>query len=288
MATQSAERRRTALITGASSGIGRDYAYYLCAHQFDLVICARRTAKLNALAKKLRKAFGGQVTVIHADLAKTDAAKKLAAEIKRQRIQIDYLVNNAGYSTLGDFDKSTWRKHQQKIQLMASTLTQLCHIFAPQMARRGDGRIVNIASVAAYVPSSSGDTLYPAIKAYVVRFSQSLYLQYKKSGVHVVAVCPGYTYSEFHDANGSRQQVSRLPDFLWLEGPRVVRDAHRAVEAGKGPVIINGMIYRALTVLTRLASENFFLRIFGAQRHLNLQQAAKKAKPKTSAAKRES
>ncbi len=288
---KSTNQRQTALITGASSGIGRDYAHYLAAHDFDLVITARRTARLTELARELNKSFGTKVKVIAADLAKPETPVRLAAEIAKQNIQIDYLVNNAGYSVPNTFDREKWNKHRDMIQVMAMAVTELCHIFAPLMAARGTGYIVNVASVAAYIPGSSGDTLYTAIKAYVVRLSQSLYLEYRNRGVNVIAVCPGYTYSEFHDVNGSRTRMNRMPQFVWLEGPRVVSDAHTAVEAGKGPVLINGLLYRLLAFMVKSMPENLLLRLFFAPRRRPQQStqppqaklakaAVKKAAPK--------
>jgi short-subunit dehydrogenase len=263
MTSSNKKTRFTALITGASAGIGRDYARYLAARDYDLVLTARRTDRLEALASELTAAFGVKVTVLTADLVAPEAPAELAATLKKKRIQIDYLVNNAGYSVPGLFEQASWRAQSDMIQVMATAVTEFCHIFAPQMAARGHGRIVNVASVAAFLPGTKGGTLYSPIKAFVMRLSQSLALEYKEHGVHVIALCPGFTWSEFHDVAGNRNAMNKLPNFVWLEGPRVVDDAHRAVENGKGPVIVNGWIYRLLTSFLKIMPENLMSKFSG-------------------------
>ena len=276
----------TALITGASSGIGRDYARYLAARDYDLVLTARRGPRMTALAKELEKAFGVSVTVIPADMAKPDTPKKLAAEVKKRKLQIDYLVNNAGYGIPGAFHKMKWQQHGDMIQVMLTGLTELAYLFAPDMVKRGRGHIVNVASVAAWLPGSPGNTLYAPVKAYVKVLSQSLYRELKPHGVNVVAMCPGYTYTEIHDVAGTREAVSRYPGFMWLEGPRVVREAHVAVVQGNGPVVINGGVYRVLTGLMSLLPGNLLTRTRGKRAAAPAKPAAKKPAAKKPAAKK--
>ncbi|MEC7265866.1 MAG: SDR family NAD(P)-dependent oxidoreductase, partial [Pseudomonadota bacterium] len=235
--------RKTALITGASAGIGRDYARYLAAEGYDLILTARRKTRLEEVARELSGAFGTQVTVLTADLTDPAAPTKLAADIRKKRLQVDYLVNNAGYQVPGFFDRVRWDVQRDMMQVMMTAVAELCHIFGPEMAARGFGRIVNISSVAAFVPGQAGGALYPSVKAFVLRLSQSLATEYQTAGVHVVAVCPGFTWSEFHDVVGNRAQMNKLPGFMWLDGPKVVSDAHNAVEAGRGPVVVNGWVY---------------------------------------------
>jgi short-subunit dehydrogenase len=256
-------QRKTALITGASAGIGRDYARYLAARDFDLVLTARRTDRLEAIAQELNAAFGTKVTVLTADLVDPNAPKELAASLKKRKIEIDYLVNNAGYAVPGMFQEASWQAQRDMIQVMITAVTEFCHIFAPQMAARGHGRIVNVASVAAFLPGTKGGTLYSPVKAYVMRLSQSLALEYKEHGVHVIGLCPGFTWSEFHDVAGNRGAMNKMPNFVWLEGPRVVKDADIAVENGKGPVIVNGLLYRALVAGLKIMPENLMSRLTG-------------------------
>ena len=260
----------TALITGASAGIGRDYARYLAARNYDLVLTARRTARLNALAKELEKGFNVKVTVIPADLEKPETPAKLAAEIKKRKITIDYLVNNAGYSLAGRFTKHKWTARAAMIQCMLTAVTELCYIYAPDMAKRGTGHIVNIASAAAFLPGSTADPLYGPVKSYVKKLSQSLYQEYKPQGVNIVASCPGYTYTEIHDVAGTREAMNRLPKFIWLEGPTVVRESHVAVIQGQGPVLINGWPYKLVAFILNFIPDNLLTSTRGPKK-----QAAK-------------
>ena len=253
--------RKTALITGASAGIGRDYARYLAAEGYDLILTARRKARLEEVASELTSAFGTQVTVLTADLTDPTAPAKLAAQISKGGLQVDYLVNNAGYQVTGFFDRVRWDVQRDMMQVMMTAVAELCHIFGPEMAARGFGRIVNIASVAAFVPGQAGGALYPSVKAFVLRLSQSLATEYHPAGVHVVAVCPGFTWSEFHDVAGNRAQMNKLPSFMWLDGPRVVSDAHNAVEAGRGPVVVSSWVYKVLVTLLQIIPDNWVGRL---------------------------
>lgn len=251
---------RTALITGASAGIGRDYARLLAARGYNLILTARRADRLKALADELTNGFQIQVTCLPDDLADPKAPARLAQKIAAAGLQVDYLVNNAGYSVPGFYRDVRWDVERDMIQVMVTAVAELSHIFGRDMAERGYGRIVNVASVAAYLNGSAGSTLYSATKAFVQRLSQSLAIEYRGTGVHVIAVCPGFTYSDFHDVVGNRAQMNRLPKFLWLEGPRVVREAHEAVEQNSGPIVINGLVYKLLAYGMRLLPENFLTR----------------------------
>ena len=164
-------QQKTALITGASAGIGRDYARYLAAEGYDLILTARRKARLEEVARELSGAFGTQATVLTADLTDPAAPTKLAADIRKKGLQVDYLVNNAGYQVPGFFDRVRWDVQRDMIQIMMTAVAELCHIFGPEMAARGFGRIVNISSVAAFVPGQAGGALYPSVKAFVLRLS---------------------------------------------------------------------------------------------------------------------
>ncbi len=251
---------RTALITGASAGIGRDYARLLAARGYNLILTARRADRLNALADELTNGFQIQVTCFPDDLADPKAPARLAQKIAAAGLQVDYLVNNAGYSVPGFYRDVRWEVERDMIQVMVTAVAELSHIFGRDMAERGYGRIVNVASVAAYLNGSAGSTLYSATKAFVQRLSQSLAIEYRGTGVNVIALCPGFTYSDFHDVVGNRAQMNRLPKFLWLEGPRVVREAHEAVEQNSGPIVINGLVYKLLAYGMRLLPENFLTR----------------------------
>ena len=248
---------RTALITGASSGIGAAFAELYAKHGHDLVLTARRRDRLEANAAGLRERFGVDVRVVDADLIEPDSVDRVIAGADRP---IDVLINNAGFGLSGDFLASPWEAQKRVIRLLLEAPAELAHKLAGGMAARRYGRIVNVASVAGLVPGTAGHTLYPATKAALVRFSQSLNLELAAEGVHVTALCPGFTYSEFHDANGTRSIVSKLPKWMWLTVEQVVEDGYRAVERNEA-VTVPGRQYKAITGLAHLLPENIGLAI---------------------------
>ena len=242
----------TALVTGASSGIGAELARVFAANGFDLVLTARRLDRLEALAAELLDRHQCRVHVIAADLADPSSPSRIAREVAEAGFQVDALVNNAGYGLPGSFLSSPWESHRAFIQVMVTAVAELCRLFAPGMVERRRGWIINVGSVAGLVPAAAGHTLYGAVKALVIRFSESLSCELRSHGVHVTALCPGFTYSEFHDVNRMRAQVSRLPSFLWLHADRVAREGYEAVMRGD-PVFVNGRVYRAIVLGARLA-----------------------------------
>lgn len=241
--------RRTALITGASAGIGATFARHLAAEGYDLLLVARRAERLQALASELSRAHGVRCELLSADLADPASPRRVADYARQQGLQVDFLVNNAGLSGHQKFAAAPWQQHAGEIQLMVTTLTELIHLLAPAMAERGWGRIVNVSSVAALAPPGES-LLYSAIKAYVLVMSQSMDMEFKPRGVHVTALCPGFTYSEFHDVMGTRGTASKLPRFLWQQPQAVVREACEAVMRGK-PVCVPGWVNKAMAAATR-------------------------------------
>ncbi|TCV95919.1 hypothetical protein EC912_102264 [Luteibacter rhizovicinus] len=255
---------RRALITGASSGIGEAFARELASHGIALVLTARRTDRLEQLAAELRSRHGVEATVAPLDLARPDAVEALVAALDNQHLPIDILINNAGYGVPGYFDESPWQTHADFIQVLMTAPTELSHRLLPGMKARGYGRIVNVASLAGHIPGSAGHTLYGASKAYLIRFSQSLALETLGTGVNVTALCPGFTYSEFHDVSGSRQLVSQMPKFMWMDAPTVVRQGWQAVEAGKA-VYVNGRVNGLIKSLFKLMPDALALRLVEKQ-----------------------
>jgi short-subunit dehydrogenase len=227
-----------ALVTGASSGIGAAIAREYARRGVPLVLSARRVERLDALAAELR----GQVDVacIAADLADPEAPARLQAELDVRGIAVSRLVNNAGYGVPGRFLSSDWAVHRDFMQVMVGSVLELTHRLLPAMEAAGHGRILNVASLAGLVPASAGHTLYGAAKAFVIRFSEALAQESKPRGVHVTALCPGMTYSEFHDVNGMRARVSKLPGWLWLDADRVARIGVDAVERGDARCVAGG------------------------------------------------
>jgi short-subunit dehydrogenase len=241
---------RTVLITGASSGIGEAFADVFAAEGFDLVVAARREDRLRAVAARLRQRFGVRAEVIVTDLSAAGAPNALCDEIASRGLTIDALVNNAGYGVPGSFIASPWERQQAMLQVMVVALAELTHRLLPGMIDRGYGRVINVASLAGLVPAPAGHTLYAASKALVVRFSEALAGEVRDKGVHVTAVCPGFTYSEFHDVTGTREQMNTLPSWLWMDAPTVARQGFDAVMAGT-PIYVNGRVNRTIAQLCR-------------------------------------
>lgn len=236
---------KTALITGASAGIGAAFARGLAKRGFSLVLVARRADKLAELARQLTMDHPIRCEVIAADLADPTAVKGLVRELEKRDLTIDFLVNNAGMSGSYRFSEVQWSELAAEIQVMVTSLTELAHAFAPGMKARGWGRIVNVSSIAAYAPPAAS-LLYTGIKSYVLSVSQSMDMELKPHGVHVTALCPGFTRTEFHDVMGTRGAADKLPDFMWQEASAVVDECYRAVTEGK-PICVPGWVNK-LTV----------------------------------------
>jgi short-subunit dehydrogenase len=227
-----------ALVTGASSGIGAAISREYARRGVPLILTARRGDRLEALATTLRAQV--PVECIVADLADPAAPRGLQEEIDRRGLQVSHLVNNAGYGVPGRYLSSDWKTHADFLQVMVTAVAELAHRFLPAMEAAGHGRILNVASLAGLVPASAGHTLYGAAKAFVIRFSEALAQETKPRGVHVTALCPGMTYSEFHDVNGMRARVSKLPGWLWLDADSVARIGVDAVERGDARCVAGG------------------------------------------------
>jgi short-subunit dehydrogenase len=242
---------RTALITGASSGIGEAFAEVFAAAGFDLVVTARRADRLHALADRLSRRHGRRVHVIVADLASPHAVSDLCAEVARRGIAVDALVNNAGYGVPGTYLRTDWVRHEAFLRVLVVAVAELTYRLLPGMVERRYGRIINVASLAGLLPAPAGHTLYAAAKAFVIKFSESLSHEVRGDGVHVTAVAPGFTLSEFHDVTGTRARVSRMPAFLWMDAATVARQGFAAVMAGR-PLEVNGRVNRAIALLGRM------------------------------------
>lgn len=257
--------RRLALVTGASAGIGAAFAHSLARRGYDLALTARRAARLEALAAELRAAHGVNVLTVAADLARPEAPKALLGAIADQGRQVDALINNAGYGLPGVYAETAWADQAAFVQVMVTAPCELAHGVLDGMRARRFGRIVNVASVAGLVPPAAGHTLYAASKAFLVRFSQSLHLETALDGVHVSALCPGFTYTEFHDANGTRERAaSSTPKWIWMSADDVADAGWRAVEANR-PVCVPGAAYKVATSLARLIPEALALKLMASQ-----------------------
>lgn len=249
---------RRALVTGASSGIGLAFAHVLAEHGYELVLTARRTERLEALARDLTNRHGASSQIIGADLAAPDAAERLMARLAQESVTVDFLVNNAGFGVPGSYATTTWQQQREFLQVLVIALSELTHRLLPGMIERRWGRIINVASLAGLMPGVAGHTLYAASKAFVISFSESLALETVRHGIQVTASCPGFTVTEFHDVTGTREQVNRLPKFMWLDADHVARSSYDAVMRGV-PVYVPGRINRSMAALSRLLPRRLVL-----------------------------
>ncbi len=193
--------RKTAIITGSSSGIGKETAIIYAKKNYNLVLVARRTDKLNEIKQEIHNNNPVEITIISMDLATVDAAEKLFEIIKNKNLKIDVLINNAGFGLFGEFIDDDAKKQEQMLLLNIVTLTKLTHLFAKEMVKNNGGNIVNIASVAAFQPMPTF-AVYAASKAYVLQFSEAIAYELKSKNVFVTAICPGATQSEFGKVAG--------------------------------------------------------------------------------------
>ena len=207
---------KTALVTGASSGLGAAFARLLAARGADVVVTARREANLTALAAELEKAHGVKVTVIALDLSEASAPERLFAKTEGEGRGIDVLVNNAGGGLHRNFVDMTWDEAQRQIQLNVVSLTELTHRFARAMLARKSGHILNVSSIGAYTPTPTYAT-YAAGKAFVRDFSEAVAYELQGSGVHVCSLCPGGTLTEFHQAAGHELPSAFRKTFMTAE-----------------------------------------------------------------------
>ena len=242
-----------ALVTGASAGIGEEFCNQLAAMGYSLVLVARRGERLQQLAKRLKESHGIACRCFAMDLSALDASLTLVKSLDDEGIEIEFLVNNAGYGVPGYFTVPDWETHADSLQLMLTSVCELTWRLLPGMHARNKGYIVNVASLAGLVPSSAAHTLYGAIKSFLIKFSESLACENLDTGVAVSALCPGFTYSEFHDVTGSRELVSQMPSYMWMSAGDVVSYGIESVVREKPRVTaVPGRVNRFIAQLVRL------------------------------------
>lgn len=238
---------RTALITGASSGLGAEYARQLAARGADLVLVARDASALDRLASELRAREGVQVEIIAADLTKTRQRAKVEARLADQDRPVGVLVNNAGFGLPLAFERNDIEDEARHLALHVEVPMRLMHAALGPMLARGGGRIINVASVAAFTPRST----YGAVKRWIVEFSRWADVEYSGRGVTVTAVCPGFTHTNFHERMGLPPGKEGVADWLWLDAADVVTQSLRDAARGRA-VSIPSLRWKAITAVARL------------------------------------
>jgi uncharacterized protein len=221
---------KTALVTGATSGIGAAFARRLAVDGYDLVLVARDGARLDSFGAELTKRHGVAVEPLAADLATAEGCERVQARLADPAAPVDMLVNNAGMSLNTPFLRSTVEREERLLSLNVHAVMRLTLAALPGMVERRRGDIINVSSVAGFGAAMPGST-YSASKAWVTNFTESVALSVRPSRVRVMALCPGYTRTEFHDRAGIN--MSRTPRWLWLDADEVVRDGLRDLMRGK-------------------------------------------------------
>jgi short-subunit dehydrogenase len=238
--------RDVVLITGASSGIGRALAQVFAQQGHNLVLVARSQDKLRALAQQLSAQCHVAVTPVTLDLTRPGAARSLFRNLSRRQVAVEVLVNNAGMLSSGGFDQITLRSHLALLQLNAVVPTELTQLFLKPMLERGRGKILNVASIAAFQPLERL-AVYAATKAYLLHFTEALSEELRGTGVTATALCPGFTDTNMMSAVRDR---SWLPAFAVSSAEEVASDAYRACMSG-APVYVSGATNQMLTQLMR-------------------------------------
>ena len=243
-AAQPAGRRRTALVTGPTAGIGAAFARHLAERGYDLVLVARDQSRLRDLADRLAHEHGVDAEVLVADLTDRAALARVEQRLVDPDRPVDLLVNNAGFGHKRPFLANTVDEEQEMLDVLVTAVLRLSHAALGAMATRGSGAVVNVSSVAGFLPRGT----YSAAKGYVISLSRWADLTYRSRGVRVMAVCPGFTRTEFHERMG----VSRgsAPRFLWLDADRVVREALADLDRGRS-VSVPGKRYKAVVAVAR-------------------------------------
>lgn len=254
--------RPTALVTGASGGIGEAIARQLAARHMDLILTARSADRLHDLATDLSTRHGIQAHVVPLDLARQDAADTLEQHVRVLGLAVDVLVNNAGFADYGEFHTLERTRQLEMIQVNVSVLTDLTHRFLPGMVARGRGRVLNIASTAAFLPGPLM-AVYYATKAYVLSFSEAVNEELRGTGVHVTAACPGPVATGFQAAaqmEGSRLLASEAGQRVIMTPDAVATEAIDAMLRGQ-PVRVIGLMNRVQAFLPRLVPRGVLPRI---------------------------
>ena len=234
----------TALVTGATAGIGNAFVRRLAADRFDLVLVSRDAERLEAFADELGTAYGVQVEVLPADLADDAGCRAVESRLSDPDRPVDLLVNNAGFSINQRFVTGDIEDEERMLRVLVRAVLRLTRAALPGMLERRHGVVINVSSVAGFVPQGT----YSAAKAWVTSFTQGLAGDVAGTGVQVMALCPGFTHTEFHERAGV--DMRRTPDWLWLDADDVVSDTFVALDRGH-VVCVPGLQYKTIVSVAR-------------------------------------
>jgi uncharacterized protein len=255
---------KTALITGASYGIGAAFAQELAKQRTDLILVARSEEKLQRLAQDLTANFKIQTLVIRQDLAQLGAAEQVCQQVNQRGWQVDLLINNAGFGDYGEFAGRSLSRQSEMVQLNVQAVVELTHIFLLPMQQRGSGAIINVSSIAAFQPMPYL-SVYAATKAFILSFSEALWAENRDRGIQVLVICPGPTETNFAVASGLDQAPDVMPNQNLEDPKRVVKEAIQALQQGQSTLVTGGWQNQAIAQTARLAPRDLLAK-FLAQR----------------------
>jgi len=246
--------RPIALVTGASAGIGESFARYLAEHGHDLVIVARDENRLHERAENWKASFGVEVEVLPADLSTSEGLERVESRLRDESRPIEVLINNAGFGINKPFTSSNLVEEANLLDVLVKAPMRFMHVVLPLMKKRDSGTIINVSSVAGWIAGGS----YSAAKSYLTVLTESLHTELRGTKVHVHALCPGFTRTEFHERG--RMRMTGLPEFMWLASDVVVDAAWRASQAGE-VLSVPGFQYKILSSISRFGPRPLVRRV---------------------------
>ena len=257
---------KTALITGASSGIGETFARELAAQKNNLVLVARSQDKLDSLATELSTKYGINTEVISQDLTEPAAGQKVFDAVRVKGLAIDLLINNAGLGDYGAFSDRPLDKQIAMVQLNVTAVVELTGLFLPQMQQRGNGAIINVSSIAAFQPIPYM-SVYAASKAFILNYTEALWAENKdkNNNVRILAVCPGPTESEFYDRADFPDSAKGLNSITMAKSEKVVKESLQALEKSQSTVVAGGFANQIIVNLPRFVPRDLLVSTMGKQ-----------------------
>jgi short-subunit dehydrogenase len=248
------KKKQIALITGATSGIGRAYAVCFAKAGYDLIITGRRIDKLRNLAHEMREVYGICVHIIKAELSEDSDTQKLIKVIEKHN-NITVLVNNAGFGSGVEFCKNNLEEHMRMLQVHVVVSVKLVYAVLPQMLGHNEGTIINVSSLGAYMPAP-GSSMYSATKLFLTSFSESLYMEVHKQGIRVQCVCPGFTHTDFHERR-TRGKMLKTSGLMWMEADAVAEKSIKSLRK-HSIVFVPGLVNKLLIGITSLIPRRLY------------------------------
>lgn len=255
---------KTALVTGASSGIGEAFARELASQKTDLVLVARSQEKLERLATELSSKYQVKTEVIVRDLTEAAAGQAVFDAVRAKGLTIDLLINNAGFGDYGAFSDRPLSKQLAMVQLNITAVVELTGLFLPLMQQRKDGAIINVSSIAAFQPTPYL-SVYAATKAFILNFSEALWAENKDRGVRILVACPGPTESQFYDRADFPDSATGLNKMTMASTEKVVRETLSALDKSQSTVVAGGFANQIIANLPRLLPRDVLVNVVGKQ-----------------------